>query len=99
MRPKFRINDKVIYKGNEYKVKGILKGTIVNRYSEIPKVVYEVNFNNTGFSEYYTSYNVPESVPEDISEFYQYDIGIRDAIPDGRIVIKTVKEENLVKEY
>ena len=54
MRPKFRINDKVIYKGNEYKVKGILKGTIVNRHSEIPKVVYEVNFNNTGFSEYYS---------------------------------------------
>ena len=98
MRPKFRINDKVKYKGKEYTIIGVLKGTIENRHTENEVVHHEINFYNTGFREYYDSFYVPDYVPEDESEFYQYDIGIRDAIPDGRIVIKTVKEENLVKE-
>ena len=97
MRPKFRINDKVKYKGNEYTIIGVLKGTIENRHTENEVVHHEINFYNTGFREYYDSFHVPEYVPEEASEFYQYDIGIRDSLSDGTMYIKTVKEENLVK--
>ena len=99
MRLKFRINDKVKYKGNEYIIVGVLKGTIENRHTENEVVHHEINFYNTGFREYYDSFHVPDYVPEDASEFYQYDIGIRDTLSDGTTYIKTVAEQNLVKEY
>ena len=76
-----------------------LKGTIENRHTENEVVHHEINFYNTGFREYYDSFHVPEYVPEEASEFYQYDIGIRDSLSDGTMYIKTVKEENLVKGY
>ena len=98
MRPKFRINDKVKYKGKEYTIIGVLKGTIENRHTENEVVHHEINFYNTGFREYYDSFHVPDYVPEDESEFYQYDIGIRDTLTDGTSYIKTVAENNLVKE-
>ena len=44
MRPKFRINDKVKYKGKEYTIIGVLKGTIENRHTEIEVVHHEINF-------------------------------------------------------